>query len=84
MKKYLPIGSVIKIKEMQHKFVIAGRDYEEYDYIGVLYPIGHMHPDIYEPFNHNDIDEIFFVGFQDEDELAFAQQLSQEHKGEKT
>ncbi len=42
-----------------------------YDYIGCFYPEGYINPDYTFVFNHEDIEEIVFIGFIDEEEEAF-------------
>ncbi|WP_454638445.1 DUF4176 domain-containing protein [Bacillus mycoides] len=42
-----------------------------YDYIGCFYPEGYINPEYTFVFNHEDIEEIIFVGFIDEEEEAF-------------
>lgn len=43
--KLLPIGTVVKLEDMEQSVMIIGRmaiseDKREFDYVGVLYPIG--------------------------------------------
>lgn len=42
-----------------------------YDYIGCFYSEGYINPKYTFVFNHEDIEEIIFVGFIDEEEEAF-------------
>lgn len=42
-----------------------------YDYIGCFYSEGYINPEYTFVFNHEDIEEIIFVGFIDEEEEAF-------------
>ena len=73
----LPIGSVVLLKDADRKLMIVGRlaagseDDTIYDYVGVLYPDGLLTSEDTYFFMHADIDRTYFVGFQDEEELAY-------------
>lgn len=77
MKRFLPLGSVVKIRGVDHQVLIYGRAQQDlttneyYDYIGCEYPLGmrDLHSGIL--FNNNAISEVFFVGFQDIEELEY-------------
>ncbi|MFB8377569.1 DUF4176 domain-containing protein [Paenibacillus taichungensis] len=80
----LPNGSVILLKEGTKKLVIYGRKQmlmteppRQFDYIGCLYPEGYINADYTYVFNHEDIEEIIFRGYADEEEEAFAVSLSE-------
>jgi len=81
----LPIGSVVSFKGSPEKFMIYGRlqktpDKEHiYDYCACSYPTGHMTAERNIVFDHESIDMLYFIGFQDTEELNFRQALSQEH-----
>jgi len=49
---------------------------EEYDYLGVLYPEGHIGDQFQYLFNHSDINEIVFRGFEDSERISFLEKLS--------
>ena len=80
----LPIGSVILLKGGQRKLMITGRILSDqkmeeiYDYVGVIYPIGMTGDDNQFFFNDDAIEQIFFIGFQDEDELSFREEVLSE------
>ncbi len=82
MKNYLPIGSVVLLKEGKKKIMIYGRrqrrvtDQEEYDYIACLYPEGNINEDYMYLFNHEDIETVVFRGFSDAEEEAFIKELN--------
>lgn len=76
----LPIGSVVLLKESTKRVMITGvaqyglengETRRLYDYCGVLYPEGFMNPDEQFLFNDDQIDQLFFVGFQDAEGIAF-------------
>ncbi len=73
--KYLPLGTVVLLKEGQALMVITGYKmidglYNMYDYCGCIYPYGYT-SDQKGLFNHSQIAEIIHLGYQD--------QLYQEH-----
>lgn len=74
---YLPIGSVVLLKEGKKRVMVYGRklksrdDNKEYDYIGCLYPEGYLASDDVILFNHNQIQLVYFIGFQDLEEIVY-------------
>lgn len=79
MKKYLPIGSVVVLKNGTKRIMIYGRKQiqvgtqTEWDYIACLYPEGNINEDYMYLFNHNQIDKVYFMGYQDEEEFNFVE-----------
>ena len=70
-KIYLPIGSVIKLKNKDKSIMITGyysveyeNDLEIYDYSGCAYPEGVMIKSSYCSFNQSDIKEVLFEGYK--------------------
>lgn len=82
MKNYLPIGSIVLLKNGQKKIMIYGRrqrritDNYEYDYIACLYPEGNINEDYMYLFNHEDIDTVVYRGFSDAEEESFVAELN--------
>lgn len=84
IKELLPVGSVVLLKEGMKRLMITGimqteleGEQKEYHYIGVLYPEGYMGDQFQYLFNHEDIDQIFFRGFEDEERSSFLDKLSE-------
>ncbi len=80
----LPIGSIVRLKNGEKRLMIAGilqRDQAnpdtEFDYMGLLYPEGHIGGDFQYLFNHEDIEEIYFEGYCDEERDRFLEKLNQ-------
>ena len=48
-----------------------------YDYLGVFYPEGYMDEEHTYVFNHSDIIDIIFRGYEDEEEAEFQKILRQ-------
>lgn len=48
-----------------------------YDYLGVFYPEGYMDEEHTYVFNHSDIIDIIFLGYEDEEEEEFQKILRQ-------
>mgnify|MGYP001624599706 FL=1 len=87
MDGFLPIGSVVLLKGAQKKLMIIGRfqvsvkTEKIYDYSGCLYPEGFMNPQDLFLFQNDDIEKVYFVGMQDEEEFAYRDFLVKEiHK----
>ena len=86
IKGLLPIGSVVLLKNGKKKVMVYGIKQTdqssglEYDYISVLYPEGNMGDGTQFLFNHEDIDDIFFRGYEDEEREGFIDNLSKYYK----
>lgn len=80
-EKYLPIGSVVLLKNAKKRLMITGfcvipnDGEEEYDYSGCLYPEGIISSDEVAVFNHNQIEKVYSAGFSDEEEKEFKEKL---------
>ena len=80
IEKFLPIGTVVLLKEATKKIMISGfyvvsSNGEKYDYCGCLYPEGYLSSDKCLLFNHDQIEKIFYLGFSDDEELEFKEKL---------
>ena len=83
IKDLLPIGSIVLLKEGEKRLMIDGimqsdvsRKHKEYDYVGILYPEGHIGDEFQYLFNHEDIDKIVFRGYEDEERMQFLEKLA--------
>lgn len=83
MKQYLPIGSVVLLKNGKKRVMIYGRRQrrvvdvdKEYDYLACLYPEGNIDEDYMYLFDEDSIDEVVFRGYSDAEEEAFIQALN--------
>lgn len=83
VKELLPIGSIVLLKEGEKRLMIDGimqsdasGNGENYDYLGILYPEGHIGDEYQYLFNHEDIDQVFFRGYEDEERDEFLTRLS--------
>lgn len=69
MPELLPIGSVVLLKEATKKLMIIGilqvdQDNDKlYDYLAVPFPEGYINEENNFLFDHDDIQEVFFTGF---------------------
>ncbi len=84
-KSYLPIGTVVLLKEGKKRLMIYGRkqfvksENKEYDYVACLYPEGTLNNHDVILFNQEDIQMVYFIGFQDIEELRFRALLTNEN-----
>ncbi|WP_139904112.1 DUF4176 domain-containing protein [Clostridium thermarum] len=75
MSEYLPIGSVVRLFGGTKKLMIYGRKQiqsganKKWDYVGCLYPEGNLSEKYNVFFNHNEIEEIYFKGYEDDEEI---------------
>ena len=73
IKNLLPVGSVVSLKDAEKKLMIIGiKQFQEEnnvmkDYIGVMYPEGYINRDLFYIFNHEDIVEILFRGYENQE-----------------
>ena len=81
----LPIGSVVLLKNSAKRIMITGvaqvsvdeGNDKIYDYTGVLYPEGFMSVDKNYLFNADQIDKLYFIGYQDDEGLQFKEKADQ-------
>ena len=76
-KDLMPIGSIVRLHGGDRRVMICGRVLCRnggdiiYDYVACLYPQGIMSSDDMYFFNRDAIEEVFFIGFQDQEEMQF-------------
>lgn len=88
-EKYLPIGTVVLLKDATKKLMIIGycsignsNENKVYDYSGCLYPEGLLKSDEVALFNHNQINSIYFMGYSDEEQIKFSKFIKEEMNNE--
>ena len=80
----LPVGSVVLLKNGEKRLMVCGRvvaggeEDEIYDYVGCFFPEGVISSSELFFFNHEDVESIFFIGLQDEEEIAFRTEVLSE------
>lgn len=82
-EKYLPIGTVVLLKGGKKRAMITGfcsvaqeNQDKIYDYSGCVYPEGYLSSNQVCLFDHEQIEKIFFIGFEDEEEKSFKRKLN--------
>ena len=83
IKDLLPIGSVVRLHDGEKRLMIIGimqsdasGNGKEYDYLGILYPEGHIGDQFQYLFNQEDIEEVIFRGFEDDERVEFLYKLT--------
>ena len=81
MKEYLPIGSIVLLNNGTKKVMIYGRrqmnaEKKILDYVACLYPEGNINEEYNFLFNNEDIAEVIFKGFTDDEEKEFINMLT--------
>jgi hypothetical protein len=83
IKDLLPIGSVVRLHDGEKRLMIIGimqsdasGNGKEYDYLGILYPEGHIGDQFQYLFNQEDIEEVIFRGFEDDERVEFLNKLT--------
>lgn len=74
----LPVGSVVLLKNSTKRVMIIGvcqlaaaDPSKVWDYVGCPFPEGYLGPDKTYLFNREQIERIYAVGYQDEEQFAF-------------
>ena len=79
LKKYMPIGSIVKIRGSFRKYMIAGfnSNIEKtiYDYLACEYPFGFDNHHENVRFNHDEIESVYHIGFINNQEKKFKEEL---------
>lgn len=83
-EKYLPIGTVVKLQGLSKKIMITGfliieKNSEKtvWDYSGCLFPEGIVISERAALFNHSQIEKIEHIGYIDEEEKKFKEELKE-------
>lgn len=77
----LPIGSVVMLEGGEHRLMITGygqrlqNGNEVCDYVGCLWPEGHLKPDQNYIFNSENIADIFFLGYQTDGQKVYVTKI---------
>ena len=81
-EKFLPIGSVVSLNDGNKKIMITGfcsvsddDTTKMYDYSGCFYPEGYLNSDKVCLFNHSQIKEVFYLGYESDEETEFKKVL---------
>lgn len=78
----LPIGTVVTLHKNPKKLMIIGikqldkETQETSDYIAVLYPEGFITRDILFKFNHEDIMDIIYKGYENSEQEEFLKKVN--------
>lgn len=88
IKELLPIGSIIKIKGVEKRFMITGvrqtnvEDNKEYDYMAIMYPEGHISDDGQILLDHEMIEDVVFLGYEDDEREVFLNNLQRYYESQ--
>lgn len=83
VRKFVPLGSILMLKKGVHRVMVVGycaqidTDINAgfYDYIGCLFPEGLFGTENNFVFNHEDIKEVFHLGYVDDEVIQFQDRL---------
>ena len=82
--KYLPIGTIVLLKNGKKKTMITGfctadknKMEKFYDYNGCPYPEGIVSSNMTLLFDHNQIDKIYHLGYRDNEQVEFMSSLKE-------
>lgn len=77
----LPIGSIVTVKDGTRKLMITGRmQYDQEnntlnDYLACLYPEGIIGDEYHFLFNHDEIQEVVYIGYESEEDREHLETL---------
>lgn len=77
----LPIGSVVTIGMVKQAIMIYGRNQQQgdkddmWDYVACPYPQGHLSDESNVFFNHSQIEDVIFKGYEAEGELILRHKI---------
>ena len=81
-EKYLPRGTVVMLEGGKKRVMITGFGVSErkdpkktWDYCGCIYPEGVISAETMMLFNHQQITEVYHLGYVDEEQLNFEKNL---------
>lgn len=84
MNGLLPIGSVVLLKNSTKRVMIigvcqneAGKQNVIWDYSACYFPEGYLGSDEVFLFNNENIERVFALGYQDEEQLTFKDKVDQ-------
>ena len=91
IEKYLPLGSVVLLKDAKKRVMVTGfavksPQYGEkiFDYLGCMYPEGCIAQDKNLLFDHDDIAQIFALGYSDDEQKQFIENLKKIVSGQQS
>lgn len=80
--KYLPIGTVVMLKGASKKLMITGycavpgnNQSIMFDYAGCMFPEGFLSSSQTALFNHSQIEQVFYSGYENEEEQVFNEKI---------
>ncbi|WRP06344.1 DUF4176 domain-containing protein [Rossellomorea aquimaris] len=82
--KLLPIGTVVKLKQVEKSVMIYGYNQiqsstnKQFDYIGVPYPEGNISPDYNVFFNRNLIEDALHNGYVTDEDKKIREEADRE------
>ncbi len=86
-EKYLPIGTVVLLKEATKRVMITGfcavedsNQKKIWDYTGCMYPEGFLSSDQTCLFDHEQVEKVYHMGLEDNEEILFKKQLKEMEK----
>ena len=83
--RFLPIGSVVRLKKGKKRLMITGflpieqkenGEKETWDYSGCIFPEGMLNSNQNYVFNHSQIEEIYYMGLVYEEEEEFKEKIN--------
>ncbi len=81
---WLPLGSVVRVDDSEQKIMIIGRNQRDaydpnisYEYSAVLYPQGLMNPEENLLLNLNQVKQIYYLGYSDNQNKQFEEFLNE-------
>lgn len=86
MREILPLGSVVTLRQAQKRLMVIGRLQRDsqseriFEYCGVLWPEGLISSDKVYLFDGSDVELVWFIGLQEEEEFQFRDFLDEKYE----
>lgn len=83
IEKLLPVGTIVRLKDgiktimVTGFFPVSGDDNKMYDYSACFYPEGLISSEINMLFNHEQVDEIIYPGYNSKEDADFKSKLKE-------
>lgn len=85
LKEFFTLGTIVTLFDNTKPLMIYGRlqlqaGFEKiWDYVACLYPEGNISDQYNVFFNHEDVENVLFVGYQTEDDRSYQQLLIEKY-----
>lgn len=83
-KNYYPVGTIVNLFNTKERLMISGylqknnQSDKIWDYVGVLYPLGFLTPNRMVLFDHEQIENVYYIGCQNNEQFNFMEAMKKQ------